>query len=163
MATRAEALKRIDDEHAAWQALLAEIGKEHMEEPGPMGDWPFKDLVAHLLFWNERTVARLEAGPDATMSDPWPASMGTEDEIEDWDEVNAWVRGQYRDRSLDDVLAEKDRQYERFAAAIAAMPEDDLMTPGRWGWGDRALVDANFFGHFHEEHEADVRAWLQTR
>ena len=128
-----------------------------------MGEWTFKDLAAHLLFWNERTLARLEQGPGGTIPTPWPASMGAEDDIEDWDEVNAWIRAQYWGRSLRDVLAETDRQYERFAAAIAAMPEDDLMTPGRWGWGDSALVDAKFFGHLHEEHEPAIRAWLQTR
>ena len=27
-----------------------------MTEPGPMGEWTFKDLAAHLLGWRERTI-----------------------------------------------------------------------------------------------------------
>jgi hypothetical protein len=29
--------------------------------------------------------------------------------------------------------------------------------------GDKALVDADFFGHLHEEHEPSLREWLQAR
>lgn len=162
MTTRDDLVKQIHDEHAQWDALLAEIGEDRMEEPGPMGDWTFKDLAAHLLFYNERTIALLEAGPGEHPPPPWPASMGAEDEIDDWDEVNAWIYEQHRDRPLRAVLADTDRSYERFAALIATMPEEDLMTPGRFGF-DKPLVDAEFFGHFHEEHEPSLRARLQTR
>jgi hypothetical protein len=137
-----------------------------MEEPGPMGDWTFKDLAAHLLVWRERGIARFEAGPSGNVPPPWPASMGAEDEITDWDEVNAWFYEQHRDRPLRDVLADVDRSYERLAALIATMPEDDLMTPGRWGFeGMEAtpLVESDFFGHYYEEHEPALREWLRTR
>ncbi|HUG16737.1 MAG TPA: maleylpyruvate isomerase N-terminal domain-containing protein [Thermomicrobiales bacterium] len=166
MKTRKELLQEIHDERAAWQALLAEIGGDRMEEPGPMGDWTFKDLTAHLLAWSERTMARIEAGPGGNPPPPWPASMGTEDEIEDWDEVNAWLYEQQRERPLPDVLADMDRWFVRLAALIETMPEDTLMIPGRSGiegMEERALVDAEFFGHFYDEHEASVRAWLQSR
>lgn len=165
MKTRDELLREIQAEREAWRALVAEVGPERMEEPGPMGDWSFKDLAAHLTAWHDRTLARLEAGPDGEMPPPpWPASLGTEDAIEDWDEVNAWIYAQHRDRPVDEVLAEADQFYERLAILIAEMPEEDLMMPGRFpGMGQRALVEADFFGHYHEEHELSVRAWLDAR
>ncbi|HUG16741.1 MAG TPA: maleylpyruvate isomerase N-terminal domain-containing protein [Thermomicrobiales bacterium] len=164
MKTRADLLDHIRREHAAWRALLAEVGEDRMEEPGPMGDWTFKDLAAHLLFWNERTIARIEAGPGGRIPFPWPASFGDEDEIEDWDEVNAWIYEQHRQLPLRDVLADKDRQYERFEQLIEALPDDALLTPGHFEWmGGRALVEAQFFGHLHEEHMPSIQAWLASR
>lgn len=161
MKTRDELIEEIHAERAAWQALLAEVGEQRMEEPGPMGDWTFKDLAAHLLAWRERTIARFETGPDGSAPPPaWPASLDGDDEI------NAWIHEQHRDRPLGDVLADMDRSYERLAALFTTMPEDDLMTPGRWGFeGMEAtpLVDADIFGHFHEEHEPSLREWLETR
>lgn len=160
MKTRDDLIRQIHDERAAWNALLTEVGEDRMEEPGPMGDWTFKDLAAHLLGWREQTIQRFEAGPDGNPPKPWPASLETDDEI------NAWIRDQHRDRPLRDVLADTDRSYERLADLIATMPEDDLMTPGRFGFEgmeDTALVDADLFGHLHEEHEPSIRAWLQTR
>lgn len=164
MKTRDDLLAEIRQEQAAWRDLLAEIGEDRMEEPGSMGGWTFKDLTAHLLFWNDRTLARIEAGPGGDAPPPWPESIGHEDEIEDWDEVNAWIHEQSRDRTLRDVLDDKDRQYERLADLIAALSDEALMTPGHFDWmGGRALVEAEFFGHLHEEHLPSIRAWLETR
>jgi uncharacterized protein (TIGR03083 family) len=158
MTTRADLLHTIERERAAWQALLAEVGEERLQEPGPMGAWTFKDLAAHLLAWDERLLARIEAGPDGTPAPaPWPASL------EDDDEINVWIQAHYRDRPLRDVLVDMDRSHTRLAALLEAMPEDELLTPGRFDFmGGKALVDGDFFGHLHEEHEPAVRAWLLT-
>lgn len=165
MRTREDLLQLIAAEREAWRSLVAEVGEERMEEPGPMGGWTFKDLAAHLTVWNNRTLDRLAAGPDGEIPPPpWPASLGTDDELEDWDEVNAWIHAQHRERPVDEVLAEADEFYERLSAFIAKLPEEDLMTPGRFrDMGQRALVEADFFGHFHDEHEPSVRAWLESR
>lgn len=158
MTTRDGLVRRIRDERTAWHALLDEIGEDRMEEPGPMGDWTFKDLAAHLLGWRERTIDRIEAGPGANSPTRWPASLETDDEI------NAWIHEQHRDRPLADVLADVDNSYERLARLIETMPEDDVTTPGRFDWLEgQALVDADFFGHLHEEHEPSIRDWLATR
>ena len=61
-ATGKEALlAQIEAEHVSWRELLAEIGEERMEQPGPMGDWTFKDLVAHLGGW-EHLVPWVDEG-----------------------------------------------------------------------------------------------------
>jgi uncharacterized protein (TIGR03083 family) len=158
MKTRDDLIRHINDERAGWRALLAEVGEERMEEPGPMGDWTFKDLSAHLLGWRDRTLDLIEAGPGGNPPTPWPASMDTDDEI------NAWIHEQHRDRPLADVLADTDRSYERLATQVAAMSDEDLLTPGRFEWmGGRALVEGDFFGHLHEEHDPSIREWLQSR
>ena len=159
MKTRDELLQQIQDEREAWNALLAEVGEDRMEEPGPMGDWTFKDLAAHLTGWREWTLARLEAGPDGDVPPaPWPASLTTDDEINDW------IHEQHRDRPLRDVLADADQAHRRLASLIETMPEEDLTTPGRFEWaGNTPLVELDFFGHLHEEHEPSIRAWLQSR
>jgi hypothetical protein len=130
MQTREELLKHIQDERAQWQALVAEVGEARMQQPGPMGEWTFKDLVAHLLGWRELSIRRLEAGPGQEPPTPWPSQL-TED-----DEINDWIQAQSRDRPLRDVLDEADRSYERLAAAIGALPEADVTTAGRFAWLD---------------------------
>lgn len=155
MATRAELLRQIDTERVYWQDLVIEVGPERMEEPGPMGDWTFKDLTAHLTGWRERTIARIEAGPGVEPPMPWPA------QLREVDAINDWIYAQNRDRPLADVLAEADQSFARLAAAIDALPDDDLLAPGRFDWLEgNALDDVQLFGHLHEEHEPDVRAWL---
>jgi hypothetical protein len=37
-------LAQIENEREQWNRLVTEVGTERMDEPGPMGDWTFKDL-----------------------------------------------------------------------------------------------------------------------
>jgi hypothetical protein len=158
MRTRDDALAQIRAERDQWHVLLSEVGEERMEEPGPMGVWSFKDLAAHLTGWRQRTIARIEAGSGAEPALPWPGQLTTDDEI------NSWIYERNRVRPLGEVLAEADQSYERLAAAVATVGDEDLLMPGRFAWMEGApLVEADFFGHLHEEHEPSIRAWLASR
>ena len=160
MKTRAQLLQEIRDEQLLWRDLVAEVGPGRMNEPGPMGQWTFKDLVSHLFGWRDRSLSRLEAAaadlPDPAA--PWPS------DLKDDDPINDWIRERDRKLSLDQVLANYDRSFDRLAAVIAAFSNDALMTPGHFKFfGDASLVDAQFFGHLHGEHEPSIREWLRTR
>ncbi len=155
--TREQLLERIQSEREIWRGLVAEVGRERMEQPGLMGDWTFKDLVSHLAGWRNRTIARLEAAArgEPEPRDPWPA------ELDDDDSINAWIHARDRDRSVDEVLADYDGSFERLAAAVAALPEEAVSRPGYFPWMEgRAVVEADFFRHLHDEHEPTIRDWL---
>lgn len=157
---RAHMLSRIRDEQAAWRVLVDEVGRDRMLEPGPMGDWSFRDLVVHLLGWRERTIARLEAAAAGreVPPDPWPDGLGSDDG------VNDWIQEQGRDRSVADVLADADRSFDRLAAALDAFPDERLTDPGGVpGFEGYPLATTDWLSHWHEEHEDDVRRWLAER
>ncbi|MFN8514301.1 MAG: ClbS/DfsB family four-helix bundle protein [Thermomicrobiales bacterium] len=160
--TKADLLARIEEEREYWQRLVAKVDQAWMEEPGPMGDWSFKDLAAHITGWRERTIARFEAAGrgDEVPPPAWPAHL-TED-----DEINNWIYRQSKDRPLREVLQEADASYQRLATAISSLSEDDVTTPGRFPvFGGQALVDVDslLFDHLREEHEPAIHAWLATR
>jgi hypothetical protein len=147
-------------QQAAWRDVVAEVGQDRMDEPGPMGEWSFRDLAWHLLAWRERTLARLEAGAAGTTMppEPWPDGMG------DDDAVNDWMQEQGRDRSTSEVLAAIDASHDRLADALGAFSDERLTDPaGLPGFEDiGAASEVDWVSHWHEEHEADVRAWLAT-
>ena len=156
---RAAVLARIADERRRWQDLVAEVGPDRLDEPGPMGEWSFKDLAAHLLGWRERTIARFEAAAQGRPEPPppWPQELEGEDD----DPVNDWIHEQHRDRPAHDVLADVDRSYERLATAIAALPDRKLTDPAAFPALDgQSVVDVDLFGHLHDEHEPSIREWL---
>jgi hypothetical protein len=159
-ATKSAALDRIDAERQYWRDLVAEVGEDRMEEPGPMGEWSFKDVAAHLLGWRERTIGRLEAAAEGRSepAPPWPSNL-TED-----DDINDWFHERDRERDLHEILAEVDRSYERVRAAVEAMPDDVASDREALPWLEgQAVVEAGLFDHLHEEHEPDIREWLRTR
>jgi hypothetical protein len=150
----------IEREQAAWRALVEEVGRDRMDEPGPMGEWTFRDLAAHLLGWRERTIRRLravaEGRPDPP--EPWP------DGLADDDEINDWMQERMAGRSVDEVLAAVDASYDDLGAALAALPADVLASPGGVPWLDgETALETDWLGHLHDEHEASIRAWLATR
>lgn len=159
--SKGEALAAIERERADWEALLAEVGEARMLEPGAMGDWTFKDLVAHITGWRARSLRRLEAAANGQPEPkpPWPASLGSDDEINDW------IYEQNRERLLGEVVSESRESFARLAEIVQMLPDEALSDPGYFPWLEAqalgpAIVDGTFFGHWREEHEPDIRRWL---
>ena len=154
-------LEKLRADEAAWSALVAEVPPARMDEPGPMGEWSFRDLVSHLLAWRNRTVTRLEAAAKGAPrpAAPWPASISGDEPI------NAWFRDQDAGRSAGDLLAAYAASFDRVRGAVSALPPDAFVaesteSPGYFRWRDSAgELESDFSGHLRD-HADDVRAWL---
>lgn len=154
--SKAQLLDDLRHEQDAFEALLDEIGDERMTQlVAP--DWSLKDIVAHLTGWRRRSVARFQAAlrHEPQPAPPWPADLQTDDEI------NAWIYAANRDKSVADVRRESRETFDQLVETLAAFPEAELRDPANFPWLEgEAWNGAAFFGHFHEEHEADMRAAL---
>lgn len=155
--SKTQLLAELHNEIAEWQALLDEIGEANMTQPQVAGGWSIKDIVAHLTGWRIRTVRRLQAilhhEPDFTT--PWPP------ELQEDDEINAWIYESNRNRPLADVLSDSRKVLQQLVDTIDAFSDDELHDPQRFQWLEGQPVSGKFiFAHFHEEHEPDMRAWL---
>ena len=161
--TKDSILANIRTDEAAWNALVAQVPTARMGEPGPMGEWSFRDLVSHLLAWRNRTITRLEAAARVAPRPPapWPAGMNDDDPI------NAWFRDQDAGRSAQDLLAAYAGSFSRIAEAVEAVPAEAFLaesptTPGYFRWRDTAgEIESDFSGHL-ADHAGDVREWLAT-
>ena len=155
--TKHELLDQIRRRHAAWQALLTEIGPERMERSRMTDEWRFQDVVAHLTTWWRWEISRLEAAG----REEEPMSHPPQDVVP---VINDWTYHTNRDRPLTDVLADADAAWGRLEQRVATLPEGVLCEPGRFGWLEgEALgpgVLQGFFEHLTEEHEPQIRAWL---
>jgi len=155
---QSELLNGVREEYRQWEALLNQIGETRMDQPGAVADWSIKDIIAHLTGWRRRTVARLQAAQRGEGEPPpyWPAHLQTDDEI------NAWIYEANRGRSVREVLDESDQVFQQLVAAIEGLPDEVLSDPARHlPWLEaQSIKPGDFFGHFHEEHEPDMRAWL---
>src|SRR6266511_5978688 len=155
---KSELLNGVREEYRQWEALLNQIGETRMDQPGAVADWSIKDIIAHLTGWRRRTVARLQAAQRGEGEPPpyWPAHLQTDDEI------NAWIYESNRGRSVREVLGDSDHVFQQLVAAIEGLPDEVLSDPARHlPWLEaQSIKPGDFFGHFHEEHEPDMRAWL---
>jgi hypothetical protein len=161
---KAALLDQIERERLVWEQLVRAVGEERMEQPGAVGAWSFKDVVAHLNGWRVRTLARLDAARTGAepAPPPWPADLD-EDSDAGLAQINAWIERAGRERSLEEVLGEARRSFDQMRDAVLALSEEDLADPNRFSWmGGQPVgfVIGYAFGHFHEEHEPDLSAWL---
>ncbi len=156
---KSELLNWLQEEYQEWEALLDRIGPARMEQPGVNGEWSMKDLVAHLYYgWQPRLIASIQAAQrgEPEPPPPWPAHLQTDDEI------NAWIYETNQGRSVREVLDESHQLFQQLLAVIEDLPDDVRIEPERhlvW-LGDKRFPAGEFFDHFHDDHEADVRAWL---
>ena len=161
---KSELLNWLQEEYQQWEALLDQIGLERMDQPGVNGDWSMKDLVAHLTGWQPRLIARIQAAgrSEPEPPPPWPAHLQTDDEI------NAWIYESNRGRLVHEVLDESKRVFQQLVDGVEGLPEDTRLEQLRQGervfhviWlGDERFPAGEFFDHFQDDHEPDVRAWL---
>ena len=161
---KSELLNWLQEQYQQWEAFLDQIGAARMDQPGVAGLWSIKDIVAHLTGWNRSLVDRLQAAhhSEPEPPPPWPAHLQTEDEI------NAWIYESNQGRSVREVLDESHQVFQQLLAFIEGLPDDVRIEQFHQGgsifllvWlDDQRFPVGEFFDHFRDDHEPDVRAWL---
>jgi hypothetical protein len=162
---KSELISWLQDQIRQWHAFLDEFGRDRLEQPGVTGPWSMKDVAAHMTGWNRRLVAYLEAAKRGLPHPPppWPADLKEDDEI------NAWIYESNRDRPLQEILDETDQVLQQVVASIEGLPDDIRIETVVGGsgreyylvWiGDTRYPAGEFFDHFHDDHEPDLRAWM---
>ena len=160
---KSELLTGVRQEYRQCEALLNQIGEARMDQPGAVADWSIKDIIAHLTGWRRRTVARLQAAQRGEGEPPsyWPT------QLQDVDDINAWIYETNRNHSVREVLDESHQVFQQLLAVIEGLPDKVQIDEVRnnrayylvWVDNQRFLA-GEFFDHFHDDHEPDIRAWL---
>ncbi len=150
--SKSELLAAID---TGWRDLNTYIGtlsETQMTQPTDAAGWTVKDHLMHLAVWEDGVLALLERqsrrermGIDAAMWKRW-----------DFDEINAVIQQQHKDKSLEDVLKTHQEIHQRLVDHIQAATQEDLYRPSSYfepEGGDRTLfshIAGNTFGHYEE-------------
>jgi len=94
-------VERLEAERRRLEANLAQLTPAEMIQPGCVGEWSAKDVLAHLADWEGRMVPWVEASRRGeAVETPEPGLTIRQLKI-----VNARIYERHRDRTLEDVLA----------------------------------------------------------
>lgn len=160
--TKADILERIEVERRRLEANLDTLSEEQMVQPGVVGEWSVKDVVAHLFDWEQRFVGWYEAGLRGEVPET-PAPGLTWGQL---DILNRQIFEQHRDRSLDDVMAEFRSSYERTLKTVESIPAEDMSITGRYAWlgkGNLAgYILANTASHYRWA-KTLIRKWMKAQ
>lgn len=128
---------------------LAVLSPEELVTPGLVGDWSAKDVMAHLIDWEQRFIGWCEAGQRSEVVET-PAPGMTWRQL---DQLNQQIYEQYKDLPLEEVRARFAESYQQILALLESTPESDLFSTGFYPWlKDGRLADwaaANTCNHYY--------------
>ncbi|MDQ3461110.1 MAG: ClbS/DfsB family four-helix bundle protein [Deinococcota bacterium] len=165
MNDKQQILTTLRGEFNRWEGLLAGMSEEQITSSPLSNGWSIKDLMAHLMAWQQVSIARLEAAQlhKEPVFPTWLAGSDPESE-EDKDQFNARIYETYRKQSLSRVHQDWRDGFLRFLSLGEEIPENDLLDAEKYPWLKGYTLFAVLQGsyeHHHEDHLVPLLAWLR--
>ncbi len=134
---------------------LQGLAEEEMTRLPVAGDWSVRDIVAHILAWEEEAVMRLDLlAAERSQDIAW---IGDEEELEAW---NARAHQRYGGLALAEVMRRLADVQERILASLESLSEERLTTDAGPASVRQWLPNCTY-AH-EQEHCADILAWRRS-
>jgi hypothetical protein len=152
----------IQTQHRRLEKTLASLSEEAMLQPGAVGSWSVKDVLAHLTAWEQLFLDWYNCGlkGDELVISPVGMSRAA------MDALNQQIYANNQARPLDGILAEFHASYQQILTLIETIPEADMFTPGRFAWtGKLTLADyiaGNTCSHYAWAN-SKIRKWARDQ
>ena len=158
-------LAALRDVFHRWEGLLAGMSEEQVSTPRAPSALSIKDELAHLRAWQQRSIARLEAALHGgePQAPPWMTQSDPEAPGE-LDRTNERIFEMHRRQSWASVHRDWRDGFLRFLELCEAVPEADLLAPGKYPWLEGYPLMAVLQGshdHHREEHLEPLLEWLK--
>ena len=165
MNSKPEILAMLQEEFNHWEEVLNSLSAEQITAPNFIANWSIKDTLAHLMAWQIRSIARLEAA--LVNKEPefpkWPVEPEP-DPGDNSDEINAWIYQTYHDQPFSSIHPAWSAGFQRFLELGQAIPEKDLLDPQRYPWMEGqplAMVLIGSYEHHHIDHLVPILTLLR--
>ena len=159
-------LTALSEQYDRWEILLNGMLEEQITAPLIPSEWSTKDVMAHLMAWQQRSIARVEAAQlDREPEFPsWLPELDP-DEEDNTEQTNAWIYSTYRKQPWTKVHQDWRSGYLRFLEAGERISEKDLLDTGRYPWlkgYPLAYILLASYDH-HQEHYEKLLEWLDEQ
>ena len=153
--TREDVRESLARERRKLLAALDGLSEEEMARPGAVGRWSVRDVLAHILAWDEEAVTRLELLATDRPQDF--TRITSDEELDAW---NARAQQRYADLPLAEVMRRLTEAQGRVLAGLDSLSDERLSTDEGPVPVHNWLPDCTY-AH-EEEHCADILAWRRS-
>jgi hypothetical protein len=147
-ATKEQMLDEIDKERKALEEFLSTLTPDEKIQPYVLGPWSVKDVMAHLLEWEQMFLGWHKAGLRGKLPEK-PAPGFKWNQLA---ELNQQIYEKYCDQSLPDVQRRFRASYRQIMKTLHGLSEEDLFTPKRFAWTEKhalfAFILPNTSSHY---------------
>jgi len=156
--TKDKLITKIENEWNTLQAALDGLTEEQMHQPGVVGEWTIKDILAHITAWQTRLITAMFKAEKGFTPDTTEGGKTV-------DQMNEKFYREMKERPFDQVWDDLDSSYHQLLGRLEGWKEKDLFDPKRFKWmqGEpfAVYIAGDSYEHY-EEHAAQIREWRKT-
>lgn len=166
--TKKQFITRLLHERDKFELLLNRVGyTRHMTIKGISGKWSIKDILAHILAYEQYIADRMNEILHHEAYTPCKTQIALDAFLDEFgypdfgsplldDGVpNTWIIEKYKNVSLEDVVAQEIHTFSSIVSALENMPESLIRQHNLF-----ERVASNTYRHYRE-HSADIRRWMR--
>jgi hypothetical protein len=127
---KSQLLSESRDEYRLLEEFLANLDPQKMTQPGALGEWSVKDVLAHLYEWQQMFFRWHETALQGET--PFIPAKGFK-----WNQLpalNRQIYEQYRDYPLDKVMDLFKGSHQKMLLFIESLSDEQIFTPGYFPW-----------------------------
>ena len=147
--TKAELLDSIRKTRTELEKKFSKLTPEQMVWPGSMDDWSVKDILAHLVDWEQRLISWYKSGLRGDVPETPAPGLSWRD----LPKLNQEGYEKHKNEKLEDVLEMYEKSYRDCLALIEIMTEQEIFQPKVYEWtGESSLlpwIAANTSSHYN--------------
>lgn len=138
--TKHQLIETAQAERAALEQLLAELTPEQMTQPNLVGDWSAKDVLAHLIEWEQMVIHWYEMGAKGET----PSVPSADYNWGKLPQLNHSIYLKHRDKPLPQIMDSFKASYTEIMNTVEAIPESELFTRKIYKWANNNPLAAYF-------------------
>ena len=128
--SKSDLLAAIEKERGALETLLELLTPEQMTDPGVVGEWSVKDVLAHLVEWEQMVLGWHATGlRGETPEMPAPGFKWNQTP-----QLNQQIYEKHRERPLDEVLERFRASHQEILGVIRGLSNEEMFTTGHFAW-----------------------------
>lgn len=150
--TKAELLASIHVAREKLNKKFSKLSPEQMVWPGSMDDWSVKDILAHLVDWEQRFIHWYQQG----LRGEKPQTPAPGMTWRDLPKLNKMFYEKHKSESLDYVLEQYEKSYNEILNQVESMQEREIFEKRYYDWTGKypllIWIDANTASHYDWAH-----------
>jgi len=147
--SKAQLLSESKSEYEALLKFIGPLAPDQMTQPGALGDWSVKDVLAHLTEWIRMFQNWYVVGVQG--ESPVMPAVGYK-----WNQLqalNQTIYEQFRLQPLEEVLEQFKSAHQQIMTLVESLPEEILLSPDHFTWTNHHpllyWLAANMSMHYH--------------
>jgi hypothetical protein len=149
---RQQLLQRLDKAWGVFKESYAGLSASQLLEPGVVGAWSVRDILAHVTTWEEEALKHLPLILKGGQPPRYSVRYGGINAF------NAQMTEQKSSLSLPEVLRQLDETHRRLIDFIQRAPDDQFIRETRF----RHRLRLDTYSHYPKHAEA-IRKWREQR